>query len=64
MSKIQSLDALRKLQKELTSATDLREKGQNIERLVQVKVSMSTCGSPPGHGRRLRSSCALRKSGD
>lgn len=61
MSKIQSLDALRKLQKELTDTTELREKGQNIERLVQVKVSMSTCGIASGARETLAEFMRLAK---
>lgn len=48
MPKIKSLADLKKLREEMQNATDLREKGQNIEELVQVKVSMATCGIASG----------------
>jgi NADP-reducing hydrogenase subunit HndB len=48
MPKIQSLEALKKLKTQLTDATELREKGQNIENLIQIKVSMATCGIASG----------------
>jgi len=46
--KIKSLDDLRKLREEMGKSVDLREKGVNIEELVQVKVSMGTCGIASG----------------
>jgi NADP-reducing hydrogenase subunit HndB len=43
MGKVKTLDDLRKLRNELKSKTDLREKSENSEALVQVKVAMATC---------------------
>ncbi|MCF4152314.1 (2Fe-2S) ferredoxin domain-containing protein [Dethiosulfovibrio sp. F2B] len=48
MSTIKSLDELKKIRAQMKSATELREKGQDIEKLVQVKVSMGTCGIVAG----------------
>jgi NADP-reducing hydrogenase subunit HndB len=43
MGKVKTLNDLRKLREELKSKTNLREKGENAEQLVQVKVAMATC---------------------
>lgn len=48
MAKINSLEELRKLREKSKNATELREKGQNIDDLIQVKVSMATCGIASG----------------
>jgi len=48
MNKIKSLADLRKLQSEVQSKIKLREKGDNPEKLVQIKVSMATCGIASG----------------
>ncbi|MBL3592369.1 MAG: (2Fe-2S) ferredoxin domain-containing protein [Synergistaceae bacterium] len=48
MAKISSLEELRKLKEQVKNATELREKGHNIDRLIQVKVSMATCGIASG----------------
>lgn len=47
-NKIGSLEELRKLREQMQNATSLREKGQNIEKIVEVKVSMATCGIASG----------------
>ncbi len=48
MTTIKSLDELKKIRDQKKSSTELREKGQNIENLIQVKVSMGTCGIVAG----------------
>ncbi len=48
MAKIKSLDELKKLKEEVKSRVELREKGDNIEKLVQVRVAMATCGIASG----------------
>jgi len=48
MSKIKSLDDLRKMKADLKSKISLREKGDNVEQKVQVKVAMATCGIASG----------------
>ena len=48
MAKIGSLDELRKMKEQMKNATALREKGHNIDKLIQVKVSMATCGIASG----------------
>lgn len=48
MSKVKSLDDLRKMRDEVKSKLDLREKGENAEKAVQIRVSMATCGIASG----------------
>lgn len=48
MSKIKSLDDLKKLKDQLQSKVDIREKGDNIDSLVHVRVAMATCGIAAG----------------
>ncbi|MCU4176031.1 (2Fe-2S) ferredoxin domain-containing protein [Carboxylicivirga sp. N1Y90] len=48
MSKVKSLADLRKMKDELQSKVHLREQSDNPEKLVQVKVSMATCGIASG----------------
>ncbi|MFV0376968.1 MAG: (2Fe-2S) ferredoxin domain-containing protein [Mangrovibacterium sp.] len=48
MNKIKSLADLRKLKDEVQSKIKLREKGENPENLVHIKVSMATCGIASG----------------
>ena len=48
MDKVKTLDDLRKMKAAMQNATELREKGQNIDKLIEVKVSMATCGIAAG----------------
>jgi NADP-reducing hydrogenase subunit HndB len=48
MNRIKNLADLKKLQSEVQSKMKLREKGDNPENLVQIKVSMATCGIASG----------------
>lgn len=48
MNKIKSLADLKKLQSEVQSKIKLRENGDHPDKLVQVKVSMATCGIASG----------------
>jgi len=48
MNKIKSLADLKKLQSEVQSKIKLRENGDNPENLVQIKISMATCGIASG----------------
>lgn len=43
MGKVKTLDDLRKLREELKSKTTLRDRSENPEDIVQVKVAMATC---------------------
>jgi NADP-reducing hydrogenase subunit HndB len=43
MGKVKTLDDLRKLRDKLKSKTSLRDKSENPDELVQVKVAMATC---------------------
>jgi NADP-reducing hydrogenase subunit HndB len=48
MAKIKSLEELLQLKEEVRSKVNIREQGDNIENLVQVKVAMATCGIAAG----------------
>ena len=48
MTKIKTLDDLKKLKADVQSKIKLREKGDHQEQMVQIKVSMSTCGIASG----------------
>jgi len=48
MNKIKSIFDLKKLQSEVQSKIKLRENGDNPENLIQIKVSMATCGIASG----------------
>ncbi len=48
MNKIKSLNDLRQLREELKSKLNLREKSDNPEQQIQIKVSMATCGIASG----------------
>jgi len=48
MTKIKTLDDLRKLKNEVQSSIRLRENSDHPEHLVQVKVGMATCGIASG----------------
>ncbi len=48
MAKIKSLADLKKKQEEVRSKLNLRDKADNPESLVQIKVAMATCGIASG----------------
>ena len=48
MEKIKSLADLKKKKEELQSSINLREKGDNIASMIQIKVAMATCGIASG----------------
>ena len=48
MAKVKSLADLRKMKEDLQSKVHLREKGDNYENLVQVRVGMGTSGIASG----------------
>jgi NADP-reducing hydrogenase subunit HndB len=48
MEKIKSLADLKKKKEELQSGLSLREKGDNVASMIQIKVSMATCGIASG----------------
>ncbi len=48
MAIIKSLDELKKLKGELQAKVEIREKGENIDSLVQIKIAMGTCGIAAG----------------
>jgi NADP-reducing hydrogenase subunit HndB len=48
MAKVKTLDDLRKMKDQLKSKISLRENGENPESMVQIKISMSTCGIASG----------------
>ncbi len=48
MSKIKSLDDLRKMKEKLQASVNLRENGERCDQLVQIRVAMATCGIAAG----------------
>lgn len=48
MAKIKSLEELLKIKENAQQRVDLREKGENIDQLIQVRVAMATCGIAAG----------------
>ncbi|MBN2598806.1 (2Fe-2S) ferredoxin domain-containing protein [Labilibaculum sp. A4] len=48
MAKVKSLADLKRMKEELQSKMDLREKSNDPEGLVQIKVAMATCGIASG----------------
>lgn len=48
MEKIKSLADLKKIRDHVQSEIDLREKSENAESLIQIKVAMATCGIAAG----------------
>ena len=48
MNKIKSLDDLRKMKQQVENRLNLREKSNDPDNLVQIKVGMATCGIASG----------------
>lgn len=48
MNKVKTLDDLRNMRDAFRANLDLREKSNNPEQMVQIKVSMATCGIASG----------------
>jgi NADP-reducing hydrogenase subunit HndB len=48
MTKVKSLADLKKMKEQLQSKIELREKGEDPESRVQIKVAMATCGIASG----------------
>ena len=48
MNKIKSLDDLRKMKQNLEHGMNIREKSNEPESLVQIRVAMATCGIASG----------------
>ena len=48
MTKVKSLADLKAMREKLQSNLDVREKAENPESLVQIKVAMATCGIASG----------------
>lgn len=48
MNKVKTLDDLRKMRETLRTSLDLREKSNNPDQMVQIKVAMATCGIAAG----------------
>jgi NADP-reducing hydrogenase subunit HndB len=48
MEKLKSLDDLRKMKESVKAKIDLREKCDNPEKLIQIRVAMATCGIASG----------------
>lgn len=48
MNKVKTLDDLRKMREAFRSSLELRERSNHPEQMVQIKVSMATCGIAAG----------------
>jgi NADP-reducing hydrogenase subunit HndB len=48
MAKIKSFEELKMIREKVQSKVELREKGENVDSLVQVKVALATCGIAAG----------------
>jgi len=48
MAKVKTLEDLKRMRDELQSKLTLREKSDHPEKMVQIKVSMATCGIASG----------------
>ena len=48
MPKIMSLDELKSLRDNVKNKVDLREKGENVDQMVTIRVAMATCGIASG----------------
>lgn len=48
MPKIMSLDDLKALKDKVKNKVDLREKGENVDNMIVVRVAMATCGIASG----------------
>lgn len=48
MSKITSLDDLRQMRRQLGQQMNIREKSNNPESLIRIRVAMATCGIAAG----------------
>ena len=48
MNKIKSLDDLRKMKEQVENKINLREKSNDPDNVVQIKVAMATCGIASG----------------
>lgn len=48
MAKIKSLAELKKIKEQVQNKVELREKGENIDELIQIRVAMATCGIASG----------------
>lgn len=48
MNKVKTLDDLKRMRESLRAKLDIREKSNHPEQMVQVRVSMATCGIAAG----------------
>lgn len=48
MNKVKTLDDLKRMRESLRASLDLREKSNTPDQLVQIRVSMATCGIAAG----------------
>lgn len=48
MNKVKTLDDLKRMRESFRTTLDLREKSDRSEQMVQIKVSMATCGIAAG----------------
>ena len=48
MEKIKSLSDLKRIKSQVQEKLDLREKSEQVENLIQIRVAMATCGIASG----------------
>lgn len=48
MEKIKSLSDLKRIKSQVQEKLDLREKSEQVEKLIQIRVAMATCGIAAG----------------
>lgn len=48
MEKIKSLADLKRIKESVQTKIDLREKSEQVENLIQIKIAMATCGIAAG----------------
>ena len=48
MEKIKSLSDLKRIKSQVQEKLDLREKSEQVENLIQIRVAMATCGIAAG----------------
>ena len=52
MEKIKSLSDLKRIKSQVQEKLDLREKSEQVENLIQIRVAMATCGIAAGARKR------------
>ena len=64
MNKVKTLDDLRKMRETLRSTLDIREKSNHPEQMVQIRISMATCGIAAGAKEIMNSLIGISEMGN